>query len=123
MAVKGAINVDALAKEIASRLAEYTDEVVENIDLSAEKIAKSAALRLRATSPILTGSYAAGWKASRIKDKWIVHNRTDYQLTHLLEKGHAKVGGGRVAPKVHIAPVEEIVIQDFLQAIEEAIKG
>ena len=57
----------------------------------------------------------------------IIHNRTDYQLTHLLEKGHIlKRGGrtlGRVPAKVHIAPVEERAIKNLEEAIEKIAKG
>ena len=37
------------------------------------------------------GAYNKGWRFSREGDKIIVYNETDYQLTHLLEKGHVIV--------------------------------
>jgi hypothetical protein len=55
--------------------------------------------------------------------KRIVHVKAPhYRLAHLLEYGHAKVGGGRVEGRPHIRPAEEMVIREFMAEVEEAIK-
>ena len=112
-----------LENEIANALKEFTTEVEEGLEKSKEKRAKEGAKTLKSSSPKKTGKYARGWRARRVGKSWVVHNSTSYQLTHLLEKGHAKVGGGRVAPRVHIAPVEEMMIREYEKDVEKVIKG
>ena len=117
-----AININQLADEINKQLRQYADGVGEEVEKVAQKVAKDGVKTLKLRSPKLTGSYAKGWRAKKVDGVWVVHNATDYQLTHLLEKGHAKVGGGRVAARVHIKPVEEQMIDEYVKGVEEAIR-
>ena len=122
------INIDQLAAEIAKGLAEYSQDVVEKVNASSEAVGKAAVKRLKQTSPKRYGKYAKSWTMKTEPEvgqphKRIVHVKAPhYRLTHLLEHGHAKRGGGRVEGKPHIRPAEEMVIQEFVQEVEEAIK-
>lgn len=122
------ISVDQLAAEIAKELSKYSQEVVEKVNVSSEKVGKAAVKQLRQTSPKKTGKYAKSWTMSTEKEigqphKRIIHAKAPhYRLTHLLEHGHAKVGGGRVEGRPHIGPAEEEVIREFTREVEEAIK-
>lgn len=116
------IKINNLANEITKALTEYTDEVVEKVEESADRRTKEGVKLLKENSPKETGEYAKSWSRKKQKGSYIIHNKK-YQLTHLLEKGHAKVGGGRVAPRVHIKPVEEKIVEGFIKDVEEAIKG
>ncbi|HHV63827.1 MAG TPA: HK97 gp10 family phage protein [Peptococcaceae bacterium] len=122
------INVDQLAAEIAQELSKYSQEVVEKINISSERVGKAAVKQLKRTSPKRTGEYAKSWtmtteKAIGQPHRRIVHVKAPhYRLTHLLEHGHAKRGGGRVEGKPHIRPAEEMVIEEFVREVEEAIE-
>ena len=123
------ISIDQLSAEIARGLADYSQEVVEKVNVSSEKVGKAAVKKLKQTSPKKTGKYTKSWtmtteKAIGQPDLRIIHAKAPhYRLAHLLEYGHAKVGGGRVEGKPHIRPAEEMVIQEFMQEVEEAIKN
>lgn len=117
------INIDDLASEINRQLAQYAQHTDEKIQELAKEIANKGTEKLKQVSPKDTGDYRKGWKVKRVGKKFIIHNATNYQLTHLLEKGHAKSGGGRVAPRVHIKPVEEQMIGEFESGIEGVVQG
>ena len=112
-----------LSNEIAKTLREYTTEIEQGLEEAKKEISKEAVKKLRVASPKKTGSYAKGWRVKKVGSSYTIHNKTDYQLTHLLEKGHAKRGGGRVAGQPHIKPVEEEVIKDYEKAVEKVIRG
>lgn len=122
------VSVDQLAAEIAKGLAEYSQDVVERVNASSERIGKEAVKRLKQTSPKRYGKYAKSWtmkteKAIGQPHTRIIHAKAPhYRLTHLLEHGHAKRGGGRVEGKPHIRPAEEMVIKEFVAEVEEAIE-
>lgn len=116
-------SIDNLANEITNALQEYTTEVEEGLEKAKEDNAKDGVKTLKVTSPKKTGKYARGWRAKKVSKAWVVHNATDYQKTHLLEKGYAKVGGGRVAGRPHIAPVEEQIIVSYEKQLEKIIRG
>ena len=119
-------SVDAMADEIMKGLTEYADLAEEGMKKAVKKTAKSVKDEISANAPKKTGAYAKSWTAKKTKEnshslKMTVHSKNRYQLAHLLEKGHAKRGGGRVSGKPHIAPAEEKGVQLFEKLIEGAL--
>lgn len=109
----------------------YSREVQEATNKAIDSVAKDAASKLRDTSPRKTGDYAKGWKVKKERGRdglqtVTVHNKTNYQLTHLLENGHVvrnkKGTYGRTRPIKHIAPVEEWAVDELPREIEERLK-
>ncbi|MFK5234082.1 hypothetical protein ACI3SI_02810, partial [Lactococcus lactis] len=100
------ISIDDLAKTIESEVRNWTKDVVDDIDDIKKDITKNGVKQLRESSPKRTGDYAKNWTSQKLKngDQVIYQKAPTYRLTHLLENGHAKRNGGRVSPKVHIAP-------------------
>ena len=116
-------SINNLSEEILKELQRYSNVVDESIQAAKDESSKQLVEDLKATSPVRTGSYAKGWRIKKSKKRNIVHNKTDYQLTHLLEKGYAKRSGGRVAAQVHIEPAERRAIDTYLEMIGRAIQG
>lgn len=116
-------NINNLANEIARELQRYTRDVKEDVEVVKKEVAKELVSTLKQKSPKDTGDYAKGWRTKKVGNAQVVHNATDYQLTHLLEHGHAKVSGGRVPAMVHIRPAEEKAVDDFTERVERAIRS
>lgn len=120
-------NINTAGAAIAEALAEYDQEIADATKRITDEVAKEAVDALKKSSPKLTGSYRKGWrKKAAYTDKRTkrntVYNETDFQLTHLLEYGHASRNGGRVRAIQHIAPVEQAAIEALQERIEAAAK-
>ena len=118
--------VDAMADEIMKGLTDYADLADEAMKKTVRKTAKSVKDKISANAPKRTGAYSKSWTAKKTKEnshslEMTVHSKNRYQLAHLLEKGHAKRGGGRVSGKPHIAPAEENGVQLLEHLIEGAL--
>ncbi|PEA23091.1 hypothetical protein CON40_01475 [Bacillus cereus] len=108
------------ASDLARELQKYVNVVEEELIVAQEEVADVAVGKLKQGSPKKTGAYRKGWRKKKEGKGVVIHN-TQGQLTHLLENGHAKVGG-RVPAQVHIRPVEEYVIDELPRRIERAVQ-
>lgn len=120
-------SIDNLADEIMKGLTEYSDLADMEMKKAVRKTATAVKKEISANAPKRTDKYAKSWTAKKTKEnshslEMTVHSKNRYQLAHLLEKGHAKRGGGRVSGRPHIAPAEENGVQMFENLIEEALE-
>lgn len=117
------ININQLSGAISKELQTYTKEVSKGLEKAKIESANEGVKTLKVSSPKRTGDYSQGWARKKIGNSQVIHNETNYQITHLLENGYAKKNGGRVSPQVHIAPVEAAVIKDYEDRVEKVIRG
>ncbi len=124
-----------LSAAIQEMLNEYVGDVEEKTDEVLDKASKSCAKQLKSSSPVgegpNKGRYAKGWSVKKDKSlkgiskigDYTVHNKTDWQLTHLLENGHViknQYGSysGRVPAVPHIKDAEQAAISQCLSDLE-----
>lgn len=118
------VSVGNLGAEIAATLDEYSSQAAGDVKKVVDQVTEECLSEIRRDSPKDTGDYQKGWRKKKAFEnstqlRNVIHNATDYQLTHLLEKGHAKAGGGRVEGIPHIAPAEERAVK----SLEERVKA
>lgn len=125
------VKVDELANAITETMTDYFGVTDLAVEKGVEETAKDALSQLRNAHPSGSGKYGSwddynkSWKIHKTKrDKTAtIHNKNHYQLTHLLEKGHALVNGGRTRAFPHIAPVAQDCEEKLLQNIKKNIEG
>ena len=132
------VPLDRFSAEVNKILEQYGNEIQKDVNRAAEDAALKGVQMLKATSPVnqdsgsmrKPGKYAKGWKVKKEGGKdnalYIVHNATDYQLTHLLEFGHPLKRGGRqygyARAYPHIKAAEDFMIDYFESHVLEAIQ-
>ena len=121
------IPISELANEVMKGLKEYADLATEDLKKDVEKAGKKVKEQIESTAPKDTGKYAKSWAVRKTREtsdsiELVVHSKTRYQLTHLLEFGHAKRNGGRVAARPHLAAAEQAGIEQLTRDIERDLQ-
>lgn len=129
------INPEELQKSIMNYLESYKEDIQDDVKESADTISKEVKNELIQKSPrsgiARKTNYYKGWTIklgarsgkTRYRYTKVVWNKTNYQLTHLLEFGHHKRNGkGWVEAQPHIRIVEEKYKTKFADLLERKIR-
>ncbi len=121
------IRVDDMFKALSQELEEYAGEITDGVKKDVEEVGKECLKQIRAASPERYGDYKKGWRKQKAFETdtavgVVIYNKTDYQLTHLLEYGHAMPNGGRFEGKPHIRPAEEAAAEALEKKVEVTVR-
>lgn len=109
------VRPEQFEQAVLKALAQYGDDVLHIVESETKSISRQTSSALKGSAPS-GGQYARGWshkaqKGGAFKLSETVYNRTDYMLTHLLEKPHATGHGGKYPKNVNytgtMARIEE----------------
>ena len=105
------------ASAITKELNQYDAKVAKAVEQAVSETVEEATAEMKGAGSFKGRKYRASWKGEVKKRSayvdGVVFNAKHYQLTHLLEFGHAKQNGGRTREFPHIAPVNEKVPDIF----------
>jgi len=112
------VSVDEMGNAIQKEFEEYVEHTADEVKKIVSQVADDVKEKIQEGAPVDTGAYKKSWTITKTKDsalgaEYTVHSKTRYRLTHLLEFGHAKRGGGRVKAIPHIAKGENLAISEL----------
>ena len=119
------VRPEQFEKAVLKALGEFEDHTMEVLEKETKSIARQTVSDLKGSAPS-GGSYARGWshkaqKGGLYKLSETVYNRTDYQLTHLLEKPHATRFGSYPRHVNYTGTMARIEEQNTNRYIEEVM--
>ena len=122
------VSIDEMDSAIMEELEKYAELASDDLKAAVKETAASVRKDIQAGAPVDTGKYKKSWSVKNVHEDsesidLVVHSRNRYQIAHLLEHGHAKRGGGRVAAKPHIAAAEQRGTEKLVTTIEQKLKG
>lgn len=136
--MSSSVDIGRLASTVMDGLKEYADLVDEDMRECVQNSAKAIRKDIMANAPVRKdkpvpgekyppGSYKKSWRTKVVAQdshslETVIYS-TNYQIAHLLEKGHAKKGGGRVEAIPHIAPAEEKGVAQLERDLMERIQA
>lgn len=119
------VRPEDFSQAVLKALAEYGDKTTEILEAETKTIARQTVSEIKKSAPS-GGDYAKGWshkaeKGGAYKLSETVYNRTDYQLTHLLESPHSTGGGGHYPKNVDytgtLAQIEEKQTEKYINEV------
>lgn len=126
------IDAEELQKALRDFLENYSEDIAEEVKDATNTTIKEAKGELVQTSPksgmARDTKYYKGWalkngtKNKKYRYTRVIWNKTNYQLTHLLEFGHATRNGGRTNAIPHIRPVEDKYGVKFADLLNKKIR-
>ncbi|MCQ5141460.1 HK97 gp10 family phage protein [Enterocloster bolteae] len=122
------VTVGGMADAIMEGLLEYADLATDVMKGCVKKAGNTVKKETQENAPVKSGKYGKSWAVKRRREtshmlEVVVHSKDRYQLTQLLEKGHARRGGGRVKAFPHIGPAEEKGIRELEDGIRRGLGG
>lgn len=117
---------ESFSSQLDRILSSQQTRTIEEVQKIVDSVAAEAVDALHSAYPGGTGAYNAGW-TSKGKKRGDMYSRVisgqspTFRLAHLLEHGHAKRNGGRVAGKVHIQPIEAAAIQNLVERLRASL--
>ena len=125
------VSIDQLSDAISKELTVYHREVIDGLKKEAKTSMSQLVKDTKATAPVGKRkkhyrdsiTYKKQWENDRgVVYVWYVKG-SDYRLSHLLEKGHAKRNGGWVDGTPFIKKAKDPILEKYIQAVEEIIKN
>ena len=122
------VSIDGMADAIMKELTDYADATADDVKNAVKNAAKTVKHKIQTGAPVRSGKYKKSWATKNTTEsatnlEITVYSRNRYQLAHLLEHGHAKRGGGRTRAIPHIAPAEEMGIEQLEREIERSLRN
>jgi len=125
------ITPEQLPAEIDQILADYQAGVIKGVNNAVKKLANKGrnAVRRNARAAFsgrkgTRRKYSNGWmyKMGVGSNRWaasaVIYEGRQPGLAHLLEHGHAKVGGGRTLGRAHIKPVDDQLANEAIRTVK-----
>lgn len=123
--------IDETADLIVEYMSNYSEDITTGVKKAVDTVAKEVNIEIKKhiTFHEPTGKYVKAFRIKGMFDGKYSKGKTwyvsgdEYRLTHLLEKGHAKIGGGRTDAYKHIEFGEELAKKRMEELSREAVEN